>query len=178
MASAGSYASLHLAPDRQPCQHPTNQVFYTPDALPAAQPTASKHWMHWILNKIKEVFTHLLTAYIVTFSLLKHLFPRRLLRLCLISSAETASSSYLVIQQLYSIQQAHSDSSPVSERPSTTVSVGALHSSLECWQPSPTCHTSFPAQHLRPSSILSCWPDGLELTPGLYPGSNEQHRLF
>ena len=25
MASAGPYASLHLAPDRQPCQHPTAQ---------------------------------------------------------------------------------------------------------------------------------------------------------
>ena len=42
MASAGLYASLHLAPDRQPHPHPT--VFYRPDALPAAQPTASKHW--------------------------------------------------------------------------------------------------------------------------------------
>ena len=27
MASAGPYASLHLAPDRQPCQHPTTQFF-------------------------------------------------------------------------------------------------------------------------------------------------------
>ena len=43
MASAGPYASLHLAPDRQPRQHPTTR-FYRPDALPAAQPTASKHW--------------------------------------------------------------------------------------------------------------------------------------
>ena len=25
-------------------QHPTTQLFYRPDALPAAQPTASKHW--------------------------------------------------------------------------------------------------------------------------------------
>ena len=25
------------------------------------------------------------------------------------------------------------------------------------------------AQHLRPSGVLSCWPDGLELSPGLYP---------
>jgi len=33
---------------RQPCQHPTTQVFYRPDALPAAQPTASKHWRHII----------------------------------------------------------------------------------------------------------------------------------
>jgi len=26
--------------------------------------------------------------------------------------------------------------------------------------------------------VLSCWPDGMELSPGFYPGSNEQHRLF
>ena len=25
---------------------------------------------------------------------------------------------------------------------------------------------------------ISRWPDGLELTSGFYPGSNEQHRLF
>ena len=43
VASAGPYASLHHAPDRQQRQHPTTQVFYRPDALPAAQPTASKH---------------------------------------------------------------------------------------------------------------------------------------
>ena len=35
VASAGPYASLHLAPDR--CQYPTTHVFYRPDALPAAQ---------------------------------------------------------------------------------------------------------------------------------------------
>jgi len=39
----GQYASLHLDPDRQPHQHPTTQFFYRPDALPVAQPTASKH---------------------------------------------------------------------------------------------------------------------------------------
>ena len=52
VASAGPYASLHLAPGRLPCQHPTAQFFYRPDALPAAQPTASKHWRHkhWRLN--------------------------------------------------------------------------------------------------------------------------------
>jgi len=67
-----------------------------------------------------------------------------------------------------------------------TVSIAALHPGLQCWhapasafrQPSPTCRTVFPAQHLRPSGVLSCWPDGLELTPGFYPGSDEQHRLF
>ena len=30
-----------------PCQYPTTQVFYRPDALPAAQPTASKHWRQY-----------------------------------------------------------------------------------------------------------------------------------
>ena len=44
MASAGPCASLHLTPDRQPHQHATTLFFYRPDALPAAQPTASKHW--------------------------------------------------------------------------------------------------------------------------------------
>ena len=37
------HASLHLAPDRQPRQHPTTQFFCKPDALPATEPTASKH---------------------------------------------------------------------------------------------------------------------------------------
>ena len=45
-------------------------------------------------------------------------------------------------------------------------------------QPSPTCRTAFPDQHLRPSGVFSCWPHGLELTFGFYPGSNKQHRLF
>jgi len=34
------HASLHLAPDRYPCQLPTIQ-FYRPDALPETQPTVS-----------------------------------------------------------------------------------------------------------------------------------------
>ena len=42
-ASAGPYASVHLAADRKPRQHLTTQFFYRLDALPAAQPTASKH---------------------------------------------------------------------------------------------------------------------------------------
>jgi len=44
VASAGPYANhLHLVPDRQQRQHLTTQVFYRPDALPAAKPTASRH---------------------------------------------------------------------------------------------------------------------------------------
>jgi len=30
----------------------------------------------------------------------------------------------------------------------------------------------------RTPGVISCWRDGLELTPGFYQGSNEQHRLF
>jgi len=40
------------------------------------------------------------------------------------------------------------------------------------------CRTAFLAQHLWPSGVLSCWLDGLELTPRFYLGSDEQHRLF
>jgi len=40
-ASAGIYASLHLIPDNHANIQPLS--FYRPDALPAAQPTASKH---------------------------------------------------------------------------------------------------------------------------------------
>jgi len=42
VASAGLYANLHLAPDIT-TPAPQHSVFYRPDALPAAQPTASKH---------------------------------------------------------------------------------------------------------------------------------------
>jgi len=46
VASAGPYASLPLAPDRTtPASTPLGPLpsFYRLDALPAAQPTASKH---------------------------------------------------------------------------------------------------------------------------------------
>ena len=99
--------------------------------------------------------------------------------------SDTARPNALARRSRPGSLQASSDSSPVSER-RTTVSVGTLHPGLQCWhapasafrQPSSTCRTTFPAQHLRPSGVLSCWPDGLELTPGFNPGSNEQHRLF
>jgi len=50
VASAGSYTSLHLAPDRQPCQHTR------PDALPATQRTASKHWRHSVTVTAKQMW--------------------------------------------------------------------------------------------------------------------------
>ena len=37
-----SWAICKSAP--RSCQHPITEFFYRPDALPAAQPTASKHW--------------------------------------------------------------------------------------------------------------------------------------
>ena len=49
--SGVSWAICKSAPCfRQPCQHPTTQFFTCPDALPAAQPTVSKHWRQ---NEIK-----------------------------------------------------------------------------------------------------------------------------
>ena len=35
---------------------PHHSVFYRPDALPAAQPTASKHWRHWCQKVVNNVF--------------------------------------------------------------------------------------------------------------------------
>ena len=41
-------------PDRKPCKHPITQFFYRPDALPAAQPTASKHWRQKIAKLLMK----------------------------------------------------------------------------------------------------------------------------
>jgi len=48
VASAGPYASLHLAPDRQPCQHPTTQFFtgWMPFLLPNQQHQSSEGKAH------------------------------------------------------------------------------------------------------------------------------------
>ena len=45
VASAGPYASLHLSPDNQTYNHASMPPlsFHRLDALPAAQPTVSKH---------------------------------------------------------------------------------------------------------------------------------------
>jgi len=52
VASAGLYASLHLAPDRQPHHH--SYIFYRPDALPAAQPTVvSRNGSKMFINQIR-----------------------------------------------------------------------------------------------------------------------------
>jgi len=49
VASAGPYASLHLAPDRQPCQHPTTQVFLQA-GCPFCRPTDSVKALKAILT--------------------------------------------------------------------------------------------------------------------------------
>ena len=51
-----------FAPDRQPHRHPTTQ-FLQADALPAAQPTASKHWRENSLTKIHRIFVATNTPY-------------------------------------------------------------------------------------------------------------------
>jgi len=61
--------------------------------------------------------------------------------------------------------------------PTTHIIACVLHSRLR--HPAVSfyaCRAAFPAQHVRPSGVLSCWPDCLELTPRFYPGSDEQQR--
>ena len=64
MASAGPYASLHLAPDRQACQHPATQ--FLPAGCPSCRPTNSiKTLVHSLSSfmKIHLYFTYMLTAW-------------------------------------------------------------------------------------------------------------------
>jgi len=50
VASAGPYA-ICTSPRQitTPASH--HSIFYRPDALPATQPTASKHWRHFVQDK-------------------------------------------------------------------------------------------------------------------------------
>ena len=171
--------------------------FYRPDALPDARPTVSKHWRNCrtAINKVKyDTPTrpewlgdfHLLSVAWHVSQMLQSMKTSVSGRRSTVGQHRSALYHTAANSKQSGSLQASSDSSPVSQRPRNTVSVGALHPGLQCWhaaasafrQPSPTCRTAFLAQHLRPSGVLSCWPDGLELTPGFYPGSNEQHRLF
>ena len=45
-------------------------------------------------------------------------------------------------------------------------------------QPQTNRSTSLPAQHLRPSGLVSRRPHSLELSPGFHPGPDYQCRLF
>ena len=70
VASAGLYASLHFIPDNHANIPPLS--FYRPDALPATQPTASKHstftfYLKWN-NNLLQMHCHL------QLSILLHIF--------------------------------------------------------------------------------------------------------
>jgi len=45
---------------RQITMHPTTQFFYRPDALPAAQPTVSKHWRQKVLKGTSNWYPYIL----------------------------------------------------------------------------------------------------------------------
>ena len=53
VASAGLYTSLHFIPDNHANIPPLS--FYRLDALPAAQPTASKHWRQKLLTLLTVI---------------------------------------------------------------------------------------------------------------------------
>jgi len=53
VASAGPYASLHLAPDIQPCQHPTTQSHSSQSNF-----RATKHYSHTWLPIPRQECTH------------------------------------------------------------------------------------------------------------------------
>ena len=81
----GHNASLHLAPDRQPHQHPTTLMFsYRPDALPAAQPTMPKHWRQFQSTNLTKNWmdSKPLCQHPSDNSLLWHQYPTVLLDLC------------------------------------------------------------------------------------------------
>jgi len=53
-----SWTMCKCAPSSQTDKHPTTQFLYGPDALPAAQPTASKHWRHGRAGSMKWCIVH------------------------------------------------------------------------------------------------------------------------
>jgi len=58
VASAGPYASLHLAPDRYPFQHPTTQFLQA--GCPSCRPTNSVKALKAIMTKdliVKHIFS-------------------------------------------------------------------------------------------------------------------------
>jgi len=58
VASVGPYASLHLAPDRYPCQHPTTQFLQA--GCPSCRPTNSVKALKAIMTKdliVKHIFS-------------------------------------------------------------------------------------------------------------------------
>ena len=74
----------------------------------------------------------------------------------------------------------------VTARQRTAVPVALLRPGRRCWhsaasafrQPSITCSTSLPAQHLRPSDLFSCRSHSMELSPEFHTRPDHQCRLF
>jgi len=56
VTSAGPYASLHLRQITTPAPH--HSFFHSPDALPATQPTAWKHWRQYTECMYRNTHTH------------------------------------------------------------------------------------------------------------------------
>ena len=81
MAWAGPYANhMHMPRSRQiTMPKPHHSVFYRPDALPAAQPTVSKHWRQSALKAISPWINcaHYKGHWHSTTSLLIALLPAR-----------------------------------------------------------------------------------------------------
>jgi len=61
VASAGPYASLHLAPNIYPCQHPTAQFLQAgcPSCRPTNSVKALKAWLHDYSNDSGDDVTYL-----------------------------------------------------------------------------------------------------------------------
>ena len=76
VASAGPYASLHLAPDRQPHQHPT--TLFLQAGCPSCRPTNSVKALKAQLNiatdklVIVQMFCAYNLALILIFAILEH----------------------------------------------------------------------------------------------------------
>ena len=116
-------------------------------------------------------------------------FTTKMNIICLVQHTTTEMIDWV---KIYCIQQftkqftSLRNKTAVSERPRTVVPVGLLRSGRRCrhsaapafHQPSTTCSTSLPAQHLRPSGLFSCQLHSLELSPWFHPAPDHQCRLF
>jgi len=99
---------------------------------------------------------------------------------------DTARRASMAWRPWSGVLQAGSDSSPVSERPCSTVPVRLLCRGRRCWhsataafhQPSTSCTTTLSAQYLWLPGLFSGRPHSLELSPGFYPTPDHQCRLF
>jgi len=98
----------------------------------------------------------------------------------------TARRASLAWRPRSGVLQAGSDSSPMSERPRSTVPLGLLCPGRRCWhsataafqQPATSCSTTLPAQYLWLRGLFSRRPHSLEFSHGFYPGPDHQCRLF